>query len=164
MVIRKLFEEFDENTIRLYVQKNADYYIAKWRLMATSGSKTSWNWAAFFFTANWMGYRKMYLYAFIYIVLNIATLVPIIGLVLWILLWVGVGVYGNYLYGQKTYESLVKLRNEYPNEEIFKQMLVKHGGTSVFGVILVILMGFIIYAVLAAIGMALLNMTEYSEF
>ena len=164
MVIKKLLEEFDEDTIRLYVQKNADYYIAKWKLMASSESKISWNWAAFFFTANWLGYRKMYLYAFIYILLNLATLVPFVGFILWIILWVGIGIYGNYLYGQKTYENLVKLKSEYPDQEIFKQMLVKNGGTSVLGVILVILMGIVIYAILAAIGMALIEAGDYSEF
>ncbi len=166
MVTKKLFEDFSEDIIRLYVQKNSDYYIAKWKLMSASGSKISWNWPAFLFTANWLGYRKMYLYAFIYIVLNIATLVPLIGLILWIGMIVGLGMYGNYLYAIKTYETLTKLKTAYPDEEAFKQMVVKQGGTSIGGVFLVILMGLLVYGVLFAIGMLAMESTGngYSEF
>ncbi len=166
MVTKKLFEDFTEDIIRLYVQKNADYYIAKWRLMSASGSKISWNWPAFLFTVNWLGYRKMYLYAFIYIMLNIATLVPVFGLILWTVLWVGLGMYGNYLYALKTYEDLTKLKMAYSDENMFKQMVVKKGGTSIFGVILVILMGLFIYGILFAIGITIMESTSnsYSEF
>ncbi len=164
MVVKKLLEEFDEDILRLYVQKNSDYYLAKWKVMASSESKISWNWAAFLFTASWLGYRKLYLYAFIYILINIATLVPLLGFILWIGLWVGIGLYGNYLYAVKTYENLVKLKSSYPDEEIFKQMVVKQGGTSVFGILLVLLMGMVVYGILFAIGLAVIDNTRYSEF
>ncbi len=165
MIVKKLLEEFDEEIIRLYVQSNADYYLAKWKLMSASGSKISWNWPAFFFSANWLGYRKMYLYAFIYILLNIGTLVPLLGLLLWIVLWVGLGLYGNYLYAKKTYEDLLKLRASYSDENVFKQMVVKKGGTSVLGVIAVILMGILVYGILLAIGIAVTGgYNNYSEF
>jgi len=164
MVIKKLLDEFDESVIRLFVQKNADYYIAKWKVMASSESKISWNWAAFMFTATWMGYRKMFLYAFLYILINLTTLIPFIGFILWILLWVGMGLYGNYLYGKKTYETLVMLKTKYPEEDEFKRLVVKEGGTSIGGVVLVILMGIVLYAVLFAIGISAMNTSGYGEF
>ncbi len=165
MPVKKLLEEFDEEIIRLFLQKNADYYIAKWKVMASSESKISWNWAAFLFTASWMGYRKMYLFAFLYIIINIATLIPVVGFILWIFLWVGTGLYGNYLYAKKTYETLVKLKTEYTSEDDFKKMVVKEGGTSIAGVLIVLLMAFAIYLLLAAIGLAVTGgYSEYKEF
>jgi hypothetical protein len=37
VIVKKLMEEFGEEVIRSLVQKNADYYIARWRLMAQKG-------------------------------------------------------------------------------------------------------------------------------
>lgn len=70
MIIQKLLNEFDEDVIRAFVQKNADYYLNKWKLMAGTNSITSWNWASFSFLGFWMGYRKMYFYYAIYHVAN----------------------------------------------------------------------------------------------
>ncbi len=148
MIVKKLLEEFDEDTIRLFVQKNADYYIAKWKIMAASGSKISWNWAAFFFTSLWFGYRKMYLYAFLYILINLLSLVPVIGFFVWLLIWILVGMFGNYLYAKRTYEVLFTLKNAYPDKSQFNNMVAKEGGTTVFGVILVILIALAIYIAL----------------
>ncbi len=145
MIVKKLLEEFDEETIRLFVQKNADYYIAKWKIMAASGSKISWNWSAFFFTSLWFGYRKMFLYAFLYLLLNVLSVVPLYGFFLWLALWVGVGMFGNYLYAKKTYEKLFVLRQAYPEEQDFKSTVAKEGGTSIFGIIVVIVIAIAIY-------------------
>jgi len=145
MIVKKLLDEFDEETIRLFLQKNADYYIAKWKIMAASGSKISWNWAAFFFTSLWFGYRKMYLYAFVYILLNTLSFIPIYGFFIWLFLWIGVGMFGNYLYAKKTYETLFVLKQAYRQEQEFKSMVAKEGGTSIFGVIVVIVMAIAIY-------------------
>ena len=84
-----------------------------------------------------------------------------LGLILWIVLWVGIGLFGNYLYGKKTYETLVMLKSKSNSEEEFKMLVAKEGGTSVGGVILVILMGFLIYAVLFGIGAMMMNGTGY---
>ena len=42
------------------VGKNKKKYIPQFLLMAKTGHKVSWNWAAFFFPYMWMFYRKMY--------------------------------------------------------------------------------------------------------
>ncbi len=47
MVVKKLLDEFNEDIIKAFVQKNSDYYLTKWKIMANSGSKISWNWASF---------------------------------------------------------------------------------------------------------------------
>jgi hypothetical protein len=47
--------------LRAFVGARADYYLRKWapRLQDPSG-ETGMNWAAFFLTALWLAYRKMY--------------------------------------------------------------------------------------------------------
>ncbi len=164
MLIKKLLEEFSEDVLRLFVQKNADYYIAKWKKMAAKDSKVSWNWAAFLAGALWMGYRKMYLYAFIYMLLMLTTYIPILGFILALVYWIGLGVLANYLYGKFTYDKLVQLKAESSSEEEFKNKVAAAGGVSVAGVFLVILMGIGITAVFMAILMSLMSQYQNTGF
>ncbi len=155
MEIKRLLEEFDEEIIRSFVQKNADYYLAKWKVMATTNSKISWNWAAFLATTLWMGYRKMYLYAFLVILITLLEFIPIVGLIVWLALWIGIGMFGNFLYGKYTYNKLVELKTTFQDEELFKNQVVKSGGTSIGGVFLIMLISFIIYFIVTAIFVSL---------
>ena len=164
MEVRKLIEEFDEETIRSFVQKNSDYYLAKWKIMASSGSKFSWNWAAFLAASLWLGYRKMYLYAFIFIILNILNMIPIIGLITWLVLWIGIGGFGNYFYGKFTYNKLLELKMAFPNENEFKSQVARAGGTSVAGIFIVLLMAFAIYLVLMLILYSMMGSYSYTNF
>lgn len=45
------------------------YYLNAIKRLEKSGEHT-WNWAAFFFGGAWMAYRKMYLYAFLYVLVT----------------------------------------------------------------------------------------------
>ncbi len=164
MEVKKLIEEFDEETIRSFVQKNSDYYLAKWKIMASSGSKFSWNWAAFLATSLWLGYRKMYLYAFIYILLNVLTVIPFLGILIWLGLWIGIGAIGNYLYGKYTYNKLLELKMAFPNEEEFKAQAARAGGTSVGGIFIVVLIAFAVYIVLALISYSMMGHYSYTNF
>ena len=164
LVIKKLLNEFSEDVIRLFVQKNADYYIAKWKKMAAKDSKVSWNWAAFLVGALWMGYRKMYLYAFIYMLLMLTTYIPILGFILALVYWIGIGVLANYIYGKFTYEKLKKLKEESSSEEEFKNKVAAAGGVSVAGVFLVILMGLVISTLFIAVVMSLASQYQYTSF
>ncbi|EDP73346.1 DUF2628 domain-containing protein [Hydrogenivirga sp. 128-5-R1-1] len=164
MEIKRLIEEFDEETIRSFVQKNSDYYLAKWKIMAASGSKFSWNWAAFLATAPWIGYRKMYFYAFIYILLNVLTVIPFIGILIWLGLWFGIGAVGNYLYGKFTYNKLTQLRTAFPDENEFKAQVVKAGGTSIGGIFIVLLMTIAISVVLVLISYSMMGNYTYTNF
>ena len=63
--------------------KNAAYYAKHFERFKSQQSAVSWNWPAFFVTAVWLLYRKMWLYAFGYwIVLPIvfAIVALVIGL------------------------------------------------------------------------------------
>src|SRR5258707_862516 len=47
--------------LRAFVGRRAVYYLAKWRgVLAGSGTETGFNLAAFFLSAIWLPYRKMY--------------------------------------------------------------------------------------------------------
>jgi hypothetical protein len=132
--------------------------------MAASGSKFSWNWASFLATGWWLGYRKMYLYAFIYILLNLLTILPFIGIIIWLVLWIGIGAIGNYLYGKYTYLKLLELKEAFKNEEEFKTQVAKTGGTSIGGVFIVILMAIAIYTVLGIIAYYVAQDYSYTNF
>ena len=136
MVIKQLLEEFDEDIIKAFVQKNADYYLVKWKLMAETYSKTSWNWPAFLFGAFWLSYRKMYLYTFLFIATGIFTLIPFIGFILALALWIGLGLFGNYIYGQYVYKRLKELSLMAKNEDELKILVLQKGGVSVIAVII----------------------------
>ena len=59
----------EREELRIFVGKNADYYISKWEEIADT--KISWNWAAFLFGLLWFGYRKMYPHAFGFMIFSL---------------------------------------------------------------------------------------------
>ncbi len=167
MSVRNLMSEFSEDVIRAFVQKNADYYITKWKLMAATDSKVSWNWPAFLFGGFWMLYRKMYLYFFILLFVSfIVGIIPFLSLILGLALWIGLGVFGNYLYAKFTYEKLMKLKLIHKDEESLKLAASQAGGTSVLAVAiaLAIFIGLYILAIIAIIALGGATPTGYEEW
>src|SRR5690625_4469138 len=53
-------EDSVEKDMLKYVGKNSDYYHEKWKTIAEKKNGVSWNFAAFFLSTIWLGYRKMY--------------------------------------------------------------------------------------------------------
>ena len=53
--------------VELFVGKNHAYFARKWEIASKRRNRQSWNWAAFLVGFGWMGYRKMYLYSWIFI-------------------------------------------------------------------------------------------------
>jgi hypothetical protein len=136
-------EEFSEDVIRAFVQKNADYYITKWKIMAATDSKVSWNWPAFLFGGFWMLYRKMYLYFFILLFVGlIVGFIPFINFIASLAMWIGLGVFGNYLYAKFTYDKLMKLKLMHKDEESLKLAASQAGGTSVLAVVIAVIIIF----------------------
>ena len=56
--------DIDEEDCRIFAGKNADYWVARLRELKTSPEKNKFNWAGAFLPVAWLGYRRMYLYAF----------------------------------------------------------------------------------------------------
>jgi len=86
----------------------------------------------------WLVYRKMYLYFFVYSLLDILTGLPVIGLLIGLGLWIGLGLFGNYLYGKFTYEKLVRLKLNTKSAEELKLAASRAGGTFVLAVLIVL--------------------------
>lgn len=57
-----------EQDLANFVGPNAQYYLERFRQIE-SGGGASWHWPAFFITSGWLLYRKMWFYAFAYIIL-----------------------------------------------------------------------------------------------
>ncbi|WP_297888024.1 DUF2628 domain-containing protein [Sulfurihydrogenibium sp.] len=128
-------EEREE--LRLFVGKNADYYIAKWEELGDSG-KVSWNWAAFMFGLLWFAYRKMYPHAFGFMMFSLLLQYiqvvmkthPVVIGISNILISVAIGMFGNYLYYQYAKKKIKEIKENVQDEKLRTVEIVRNGGTS----------------------------------
>jgi len=129
-----------DQLLRAYVRENHDYYLAKWYAMDATGSKNSFNIAAFFLTAFWLLYRKMYGYGFgligAFFVLNLLSLAispalsPFITLLA--LSAAGyVGFMGNSLYRNQAEAAVARAMAMSPDPSARMHMLAQEGGTNI---------------------------------
>ena len=136
----------EREELRIFVGKNADYYISKWEEIAES--KVSWNWAAFFFGLLWFGYRKMYIHAFIFIAFSLLlqfvqikmnTTHLVIALTN-LIISVVIGSFGNYLYYEYAKSKVKEIKQKGLDERSLYLELARQGGTSYFTAIGIALM------------------------
>ncbi len=138
---------------RIFVGKNADYYIPRFKKFEETQSVVSWNWAAFFFGLLWMLYRKMYLYSVIFTialflfglllsVFNLYNNLVMLGVQIW--LWVGFGVFGNYVYYTHVEKKVKDIENRFPDPQVQAAILEKEGGVSWIAPIIFFLIIFIL--------------------
>ena len=127
-----------EEELRLFVGPNADYYLLKWRVLALSGGKLSWNWAACIWGPSWTAYRKMYSYTWlIFVILTAECIIEVglnlsalFGLGMTILIWVAWGVFGNYLYLTHARRKVVEIKLTNRDLQLHQVLLANAGGTS----------------------------------
>lgn len=114
------------------------YYMNKW-----SKGDRSWNWAAFFLSFFWLGYRKMYKPIFIAIILFlifdfVILFLPIdetyansgIG----IAIGMTMGFWGNYFYRNHAIKKIASIQRQYGhNPELIQHEIKLQGGTSWLG-------------------------------
>lgn len=136
------------SALKNYIGKNKDYYLNKWKLDSEGkpSKSISMNWAGFFLTFFWAGYRKMYgivliflgLFILLDIIVHLADL-PInssVGVVISVVF----GLNGNQLYYDKAKKAIDK-DNE---SQGFDKDFQSSGGTSKWGILIVIAL-FILY-------------------
>lgn len=118
-----------------------EYYLPRFDKMENLNSFTSWNWAAFLFCTVWMMYRKMYVFGIVvWVASNLLALVG--GGALSLLLSIGVGVLGNYLYMKDINNRVDKAMDMQPDErEVYIQ---KNSGTGWVGVIILFVASMVI--------------------
>lgn len=149
---QKSWEDWATET---FVGDNYYYYKTKWEHKNPNRAFTSWNWAAFFFPFYWMVFRKMYLYAFLFLIVSIVGgIIPFSGIVFHCLL----SSYANYLYFKRS-NAVVQTASQYSNDEA-RMHLNKHGGTSVMGLILSIT---IVISLVGLIFWGLMTLGENSD-
>ena len=135
--------------VGIFVGKNADYYKMQFRKFNVRGVETfapTWNWCAFLFTFWWMLYRKLYLWAFLWLLL---TFVPFFGF----LFWVAAGIVGNYLYFRHVNARIRDARSVQPSHQL-PAVLRELGGVNewIIPVAIVVTLGFLLLCVLFGIG------------
>ena len=96
-----------QSALEAFVERNIEYYEEKWK------NEYSWNWAAFFLTFLWLGYRKMYGVIFGFVGLNLlidfisyfvtheiysSTSSTIMSIIFFIIPSTVLGYTGNYFY------------------------------------------------------------------
>ncbi len=135
-----------------FLQTNQPVYISKFQKMQITNSKVSWNWCSFLFGAGWFAYRKMYGIAAACAGISIfAGLIPGLGSMIQLALWICAGIFGNHFYKQYVDGELqiAKRMDDYSKSAHF----AKKGGTSVGAVFALFGILFVIGFILGSMGM-----------
>src|SRR5699024_9104138 len=152
----KVSSELDEDLLT-FVDTNQEYYQRKWERQGDGKQKgISFNIAAFFLTFFWLGFRRMFLYAFIisliflgldyisYFVLDTALSTEInryIGIALSVFL----GLYGNQLYKKHAEKKIQKIEDIHGDSPLKEQVLQEKGGRRWYGPIFALLIFLLVY-------------------
>lgn len=148
--------------IRAYVGANSHYYIQSFSKFTITGREkfcATWNWSCFGFTFLWMLYRKMYMLALITFVI---FCIPGLN----IILHIGVGIVGNYLYYQHVKEKIREIRAT-QSPQNFYPVLEEMGGVNkwvvtlgiVISIIITILFALFFSTMIAFMGQHISRMT-----
>ncbi|MBM7716127.1 uncharacterized protein YacL [Bacillus thermophilus] len=136
-----------KTALEAFVGRNIEYYEEKWK------NEYSWNWAAFFLTFLWLGYRKMYGVIFGFVGLNLlidfilyfvtheiysTTSSTIMSIIFFIIPSTVLGYTGNYFYKRQAEKNIIYLNKlNYDTSESMSE-LRKKGGVSSIGLMLAI--------------------------
>lgn len=120
--------------MNLFISKKTEYYNEKFNQITKTGNKITWNWAAFFFNASWLLYRKMYiksgvLFLISLVVSGISSYIPFLGFVLSWAVNIGVGMYANSIYLDHINRKLNEINCM--ESESKETMIIKKGGTNI---------------------------------
>lgn len=147
--------EQSDALLKAYVgERKQDYYFEKWGI----GNKQTWNWAAFFLSFFWLGYRKMYKFI-IYFLLAFIVIdmivyfsnyhLDVVNKYVGLAVAVALGISGNLLYKDHAQKEIEKIKATSSEEQIL-EMTKKRGGTS-WGGVWIALGLLIAYAIISAI-------------
>ena len=118
--------------IRLYIGKNAEYYMQKFNVLSSSGSNISWNWAAFFLNIPWCIYRKMYREGTVLAIISILCgMIPLINILSGIAICVVCGALGNSFYLKHIRTLEAEAETIGLSDELHSYYVLTHGGVSV---------------------------------
>lgn len=125
-----------------FIRDKSTEYSFKFQKLKQSGSKVSWNWAAFLFGPMWFMYRKLYLYGIGLFVVNFVIMLvtgfPFFSLITSVV----AGLLGNYIYMLELDKKLPQAKNLV--EPAKTQYIQKNGGTSALASVLLLVGSFIL--------------------
>ena len=143
-----------EQDLASFVGPNAEYSIERFR-QSESGAGASWHWPAFFITSGWLLYRKMWFYAFAYIILLPVTLVivfALLGLVIgeavadavFQIVYLGIAcvfvpIIANRLYFHHARRRIAKVHAGTAGSSASSEALAAAGGTNLVAALLLLL-------------------------
>lgn len=144
----------DTDEIMRFVGKNSQYYQNKFDTITKTGSKTTWNWAAFFLNIYWLLYRKMYLQAGgLFLVKVVLNFIPYIGWLVSIGVSIAFSMYANSIYLDHVQKKLSEINTlDYSQREFD---ILKKGGTNIV-LPLAIVIGIFIIVIIAIVGFVVL--------
>jgi hypothetical protein len=140
-----------EEEIKQFVGRGNNKYLCKWKEIEQTNKIFTINLAAIIFFMYWYMYRKMYKEA-----ISILVVVYVLEFTyffvsgqsmnggLYFIIYIIMGLLGNYLYRIHTIEEIRKINNSAENEEEKIAMLKKQGGTSWLMVLLLVTIVFIL--------------------
>lgn len=99
-------DNISSDEIRAFVGANATYYIQTFSRFTITGQEkfsVTWNWSCFGFTFIWFLYRKMYALA---VISFVVFCIPGVN----VILHIGIGMIGNYLYYRHVKDEIIETR------------------------------------------------------
>ncbi len=149
-----------EDDLALFVGKNADRYLDKFRKFQ-SGRRdafaVTWHWPAFLFPFWWMLYRKMYLWAVASVFL---VFIPFVGLITRFVF----GISGNYLYYQHARKKVQEMKAGPGTDEDRAAAITRAGDVNRVLLVIAPIAIVVMVAVLAAIAIPQFAMYRQKAF
>jgi hypothetical protein len=159
----------DEEYLKIFVGDRFEEVSLKWKAFKKGDYVGAWNWPAFIFQFVWFAYRKMYLYAGIcffvvngivpiYLVLfeiyhlQNSIIFDVVSCVEYFVISAFLGAYGSKIYRDHAVKTIKKTEQMYGPSDL-RYALIRHGGTSMSAVFLVII-GEVVFLVMMVIGFA----------
>jgi len=100
-------EDIDQEDFRIFIGKNADHYLRKFRNFQHNGEgrfAVTWNWSAFWMGFIWILYRKMYLWALLAFIIALTPVTYPLAMIGW-------GIVGNYLYYRQARKKILEYKS-----------------------------------------------------
>lgn len=152
--------DYTEEEMNVFISKNQMFYLEKFDQINRTGDKKTWNWSAFLATIYWMLYRKMYAEAGLYFLANaILSFIPIVGWILSLVLWGGLGLFANSLYLDHINRKFKEVNCADSN---LRQTLInKYGGTNMVAPIVLFVIPIVIMIIFLLISVVMIGSMSY---
>jgi hypothetical protein len=119
-----------DNSETAFIGDKSYYYIPKFNELRAAGTKSSWNWAAFFIPAYWSFYRKLYAAGCIILgIYFITAFLGTFGIIVNFAINITMGIMGNYFYMRHVADEIGKARMAVPMEQL-EIYIAQRGGTN----------------------------------